>query len=112
MLVTNNGRYTIMRVQAYFSPDGQSIVPAPDTQPMPVAGTTQPFMTDILGSIGGAYRGVLPPGRPMQFVGDTRLGSDLRSTYPVLRWTDHWNQRWEYKQGQVNRIDESDPWKP
>ena len=97
---------------AQFSPDGRSTTPASDTQPMPVARVANPLTSDIRGSIGDAYRGVLPPGAAMRFLGDTRLVSDLRSAYPIVRWTDHWNQRWEYKQGQVTRVSESDPWLP
>jgi hypothetical protein len=112
VLVTNHGRYTITRVEAQFSPEGQSLTGSSDNQPMPVNRVAHPCGGDIKGSIGDAYRGVLPPGGAMRFLGDTRLVRDLHSTYPIVRWTDHWNQRWEHKQGQVQRVNEGDPWKP
>jgi hypothetical protein len=111
-LVTNNGRFTITRVEAYFCPDGQSTTPASITEQMKFTPGDHPYVSDITGSIGDVFRGVLAPGEAMRFLGDTRLDRDLRATYPIIRWTDHWNQRWEYKQGQVNRVGESDQWLP
>ena len=66
VLVTNHGRYTFTRVEAQFSPDGRSITPASDTEPMRVAREADRLRTDVTGSIGDAYRGVLQPGAAMR----------------------------------------------
>jgi hypothetical protein len=113
VIVINQSRYTITRVEARFSPEGQSTIGPSVTQPFAdFDSLPHTLARDLTGTIGDVYLGVLPPGRAMRFLGATVLDRTLRTTYAMVRWTDRWNQRWEHKQGQVQRVDESDPWKP
>lgn len=112
VLVINHGRYTITQVDARFSPDGRSIVGRSQSEASWDISRLPPNLANSLdGPIGQAYLGVLTPGTGMRFIGDTLLVSVLRSTFPIVRWTDRSGIRWEHKQGQVRQIGENDDWR-
>ena len=45
-------------------------------------------------------------------MGEVMLVRYLRSTYPIVRWRDHWGYELEHKQGDAHQVDESAPWMP
>jgi hypothetical protein len=113
VVVINHGRYTITQVDARFSPDGKSIVGRSQTEASWDVSRLPPDLANSLdGPIGQAYLGVLTPGTGMRFLGDTLLVSVLRSTFPLVRWTDRSGTRWEHKQGDVRQLREDEDWTP
>jgi len=30
--------------------------------------------------------------------------------YPLVRWSDRWGTRWDYRRGEVRRIRDDEPW--
>jgi hypothetical protein len=112
-IVVNRGRYTITRVQARFSPDGQSIADREQTQSFTdFSRLPHQLGHDLTGGIGEVYLGVIMPGAAMRFIGGAMLAQYMRTTYSIVRWTDRWSQRWEHKQGDVYQITEDTQWKP
>jgi hypothetical protein len=110
--VINHGRYTISRVDARFSPDGRSIVGRSRSKASwDISRLPRDLANELDGPIGQAYLGVLTPGTGMRFLGDTLLVRLLRSTFPIVRWTDHRGTQWEHKQGEVRKIAEGEEWK-
>lgn len=41
-----------------------------------------------------------------------QLHEGMLGAYPLIRWTDRWGTRWEYRRGQVRPIHDSDKWVP
>jgi hypothetical protein len=94
VIVINHGRYTITRVEARFSPEGQSTIGHSVTQPFADSGSLPHTLArNLTGTIGDVYVGVVSPGRAMRFLGATVLDRTLRTTYAMVRWTDRCNQR-------------------
>jgi hypothetical protein len=114
LMIANKGKYTITRVEAQFSPDGQSLLPHDISTPI----TDLDKLPDVLragqpGRTEWAYGNVLTSwDAGMHFEAQGIHKKHISAPYAVVRWTDRWNQRWEHKRGQVQRIDESYPWKP
>ena len=114
LMITNKGKYTVTRVEAQFSPDGKSLQPhdtsvrIADLDKLPdVLRAAQP------GSTEWAYGNVLTPwDAGMRFELQGIHKKHISAPYAVVRWTDRWNQRWEHKRGQVQRVDESAQWNP
>jgi hypothetical protein len=111
-IAVNRGRFTITGVDACFS-DGTATFAREDHQYYPDAGNLPPqFHHDVTGVIGEAYFGVLTPGWGMRLIGGAMLTRNLRSVFPIVRWTDRWGARWEHKHGEVRRINADENWKP
>jgi hypothetical protein len=112
VVVFNHGRYTITRVDARFSPDGTSTVGHSQAENAFEFGEYHPgyASSGLQGPIGQAYVGAVTPGASIRFLGDTQLVSQLRSTFPIVRWVDRWGTHWEHRQGQVREVKEETPW--
>lgn len=58
------------------------------------------FRSDILTPWDTALRFFIDPARISGLVG----------AYPIVRWTDHGNNRWEYRRGKVEKVEVQAPW--
>jgi hypothetical protein len=97
--VTNNGRFTITRIDVRFSNGSATFA-------------TKPFYNPIRADeLGTAYSGVLQPTWQAYLVGDVP-SKDVPSIFPIARWTDRWGTRWEYRQGGARKIEEGEDWTP
>jgi hypothetical protein len=48
----------------------------------------------------------------MRYSSDAIAVENLRGSFPVVRWRDHWGTWWEHKQGWVWQIKEGQEWTP
>ncbi len=111
LMISNRGRYTISRLEAQFSTNGQGLVPhrssrrLSDIESMPL-----PLRALIGTRSDTAYGNVLTPwDAGVRFESDAIHIRHISEPYGVIRWTDRWGQRWEHKKGDVHRVDESAP---
>lgn len=107
--VTNAGAYTIVRVEAQFSPEGKSLLPHHQVQRLtPIA--THAWTGKMVDK--AAYGGILATNASMMFLSDAIASGNLAGPYPVVRWTDRWGTRWENKKGEVRQVAEGEDWAP
>ena len=60
-----------------------------------------------------AYEGRLAPwDTAILFTSDDIADRSTAGWYPVVRWSDKWGIRWEYRLGELHRIQESEAWTP
>ncbi len=111
LMISNRGRFTITRLEAQFSTNGQNLLPHRRSQRL----SDVDRMPDVLRTHVGthadaAYGNVLTPwDAGMRFESDEIHVRHISEPYSVIRWTDRWGQRWEHKKGEVRRVDESEP---
>jgi hypothetical protein len=120
-IVVNRGKFTIMRVSVQFCTDGVNLVPAGSHER--VSGLTS-IPESLKGGFSeiswlftpggdGAMYGVLPPwDEGIRFQSDTLPVESLKSPYPLVRWTDRWGTRWQYRLGEVDEVGNDDTWYP
>jgi hypothetical protein len=48
----------------------------------------------------------------MQFLGDATHIRQLPDSFPIVRWTDRWDARWEYRKREVHQTEMSAKWDP
>lgn len=111
-LVENKGDYTVTRVTVrFFLDNGGQMLTLRRSEPI----SRSPDSARLRGDFD-----VLPQ-EPMEEVLTTwdvgvRFESpigperDLAGAFVVVRWTDRWDTRWEYKLGAVRQIQEDEPW--
>jgi type II secretory pathway pseudopilin PulG len=106
-VVTNSGPRTISQIRARFSPDGKQWVPPLSDEH--VSTTTRTAATEYSDTIG--HIGVLPSGNTMRFSSAVIGERHLIAPDVIVRWRDALNQGWEYAQGGVRKIYQSEsPW--
>lgn len=120
VIVVNRGKYAITDLDARLSPDGrivtafsmrQNLVSMRQNAVDPAV-LPQHWTRDVLGRLGEVYLGTIAPGAAMRFEDDAVLVSTLRTSYPIIRWRDHWQGCWEYNKGQVYPCDVQSEWLP
>lgn len=113
IIVINNGKYAITSIAVRLSPDGRSVVGLGKRETLrDLSVLPQPWTSDLIGMLGDVYLGTITPGAAMQFVGDPLLSTVLRTSYPIVRWIDRWDECWEHKQGQTYPTDRNAEWRP
>jgi hypothetical protein len=105
--IVNGGDYTITHLVVRFSVSGRLSDPkrAVHVSAAEISGRRE--HTDALGDIG-----TLTPGRGLRVTSTLVEAADAEAAIPVVRWTDRWRQRWEYRQGVPRRIGAGEPWNP
>jgi hypothetical protein len=57
--------------------------------------------------------GVLTPwDGGIRFESDDVAAGLLTGPYPLVRWTDRCDTRWEYRRGEVRQVRDDEPWSP
>jgi hypothetical protein len=111
VIVINKGKYAITNLAVRLSPDGRSIVELWRGQHLVDPAALPPFWAkDMIGLLGEVYGGTIAPGAAMRFEGDDLLVSILRTSYPIVRWLDRWEECWEHSRGQVYPSDMQADW--
>lgn len=115
VMVTNKGRYAITNLAAVLSPDGKSTVDfsirrnLADLLDLP-NDVGKMAVKQVIGWLGEVYLGTIAPGMIMALAGDARPIQELKASFPIVRWIDHWGDCWEYRKGQVSPCAMNDPW--
>jgi len=110
VIVTNKGRYGIENIDARLSPDGQSVVAFVNRRNVTDVTGAAGVGLDVIGSLAEVHLGTIGPGAGMLFIGDNRLVRDLRTAFPIIRWSDRWGDTWEYRQGALYQTDPQVDW--
>ena len=111
--VINKGRYAIRNVEARLSLDDGSLIELGSMEPlMDPSALPQPWTADLMGMIGQFHISTIAPGQAMQFLGDATHIRRLPTSFLIVRWTDRWDVRWEYRNGEVHKIEMSAEWRP
>jgi hypothetical protein len=116
--VANRGRFAITGVEAQFRLQANShprLVPPKSTTRIPgFAGLDERFQRGLETiEDQDAYAGRLAPWDAAMWFATGHIAD--RSTdgwYSVVRWSDRWGLRWEYRLGELRRIQESAEWTP
>jgi hypothetical protein len=113
-VIVNRGSYTITRVEVRFSHDGGSLAqPGQGVRVSGFARLPEQVREDFQAAPEMAMHDTLTPwDAGLRFVADAVERRDLRSPYPVVRWTDRWGTRWEHRLGKVRRITNDELWEP
>lgn len=113
-IVVNHGAYTITRVEAQFSYDGNSLNSHRRTEHLSGFQGMAHGLRSGWEPTAGSRRGstLAPWDAGMRFESDRVHEKFLAGPYPVVRWTDRWGTRWEHKHGEVKQVDESTQWLP
>lgn len=113
LTVSNQGRFTIIHLEARFCTDGRTVVaPVGSDRDLPAEYQGKKVMGLIReeGAMAGILRGL---GEGMRFGSDPLSLEQLKDPYVLVRWTDRWGTRWEHRLGQVRRIEGGDTaWTP
>jgi len=48
----------------------------------------------------------------IRFESDDVAAGLMTGPYPLMRWTDRWDTRWEYRRGEVRQVRDDEPWSP
>jgi len=115
VLVINRGHYAIAGVEVRFFYESTGHVAEPRSIGLfPSESAIPPLLTDGLSGLRSAAGGVLTPWDDgMRFIGDFGSpGYGLPDLHPIVRWTDRWGTRWEYRLGEVRLVDGHAPWSP
>ncbi|MGH3196783.1 MAG: hypothetical protein ACRDNT_12780 [Streptosporangiaceae bacterium] len=113
IIVSNRGRYAISNVQVRLSPDGRSIIepgrlqPLADLRQLPEAWTNP-----AAANIGDMYLSSIAPGAAMRFNFDQMPADTLRTSFPIVRWDDRWDECWEYQKGVTYLTSRNAEWRP
>ena len=125
-MVVNRGKFTITRIEAQFSYDGMSLVPGhraarvssfrsvpQELLPAPGAFPTSGGFAKYGQAGEPAMLGVLTPwDGGIRFESDDVAAKFLKGPHPLVRWTDRWGARWEYRRGEVRQVSDDEPWSP
>jgi hypothetical protein len=115
VVVTNKGKYAITNLAAVLSPDGKSTVDfslrrnLADLRDLP-NDLDKLAVEQVIGWLGEVYLGTIAPGMIMALAGDARPIQELKASFPIVRWIDHWGDCWEYRKGRVSPSAMNDPW--
>ncbi len=105
VVVVNEGRFAVTDVAVgLYNSDGSR------TDPAIVERIADYNLPDR--AIEGAPRDVsdrtlAPAANGLRFAGNAQLARNLTGAYPVVRWTDHWDQMWERSKGRVRKTSAS-----
>ena len=116
--VVNRGRFAITGVEARFrlqAGGNPSLVEPDKTTRIPGFARLDEQLQQGLETIqvDDAYAGRLAPwDRAMWFASDPIADRSKAGWYSVVRWSDRWGIRWEYRLGELYRIQESAAWTP
>jgi HAMP domain-containing protein len=113
VMVVNHGHYAITRVEAQFSFQGNDLRAAVRSSrvhgivsPFPQQGgyTWQPVSDQM------ASTTLQPWDRGMLVEAPDTDPSFVTSPHAIVRWTDRWGTRWEYKHGSARHINDEAQW--
>jgi hypothetical protein len=120
-IVVNRGTYTINSIDVRFWFNDGSLMGYWVQQAVPQPGVADAMLADLKSPTfpdsAGPFRVVLssswrlaPWDAGMRFVSNPVPLGRLPSSYPIVRWTDRWGTRWQYRLGEVQRIRDDEPW--
>jgi hypothetical protein len=113
VMVINHGHYAITRVEAQFSFQGNDLRAAARSSrvyeraspfPQPGGYTWQPVSDQM------ASTTLQPWDRGMLVEAPDTDPSFVTSPHAIVRWTDRWGTRWEYKHGSARHINDEAQW--
>jgi hypothetical protein len=110
--IINHGAHTITRVEAQFSPDGtRMITPVSQNRLSALSSLPKAVLAHGQGleTADTAARTVAPWDAGIVITTDVIPGR-LTDPSAVVRWTDRWGIRWEYKRGDVRHVKDEEPW--
>jgi hypothetical protein len=103
--ISNNSRWVMTLVEIQFSYDGLSKVGrrrAEFYRPARPAGRLEPVPPPR------RFAGSIPPSEVVRFESDHT--QDVSNGIAIVRWTDRFDSRWEWRDGVVEMIDPNKPW--
>jgi hypothetical protein len=114
VMVVNRGSFTITRIEAQFSYDGKSLVSHAGYRRLSGFGEVRERLRkDWSPSSERAMYGILTPlDAGIRFESDEVHVQNLKSPYPLVRWTDRWGTRWEHRLGEVRQVADGQEWAP
>jgi hypothetical protein len=113
--IVNHGTQTITQIEARFSPDGNNVITPQRQGLLPVRPDVAALVRDLPEFVWLADAGVFPdrltPWDTGMLIETDLIGAQLLPNPRVMvRWTDRWGTRWEYKGGELRPVDESTQW--
>lgn len=113
-IVVNHGRYTITRVEAQICLSRNSLTGYGRTERVSSYFNLREELTEgMVWEARASNLGTLTPmDLGLRYTTDLMATKFLVGSYPMVRWTDRWGQRWEHKQGVVRKISEGEAWAP
>jgi hypothetical protein len=112
-VVVNHGRYTITRVEARLCASGNVTGYGKTEHLSSWFNLSEPLRpTGIWEAEGAPGNNLTPMDLGLRYTSDVLAKRLLVGNYPLVRWTDRWDQHWEHKQGVVRKITEGEEWHP
>jgi hypothetical protein len=103
--VVNGGDYTVTQVMLRLG-IGDRLDEPVRTEHVPAPGTSAVATdTQALG-----YSDVLTPGTGLRATASDVEHAVALKAIPIVRWTDRWDQCWEYRKGVMRRIRPEEEW--
>ena len=109
-IVINHSRYTIKDVAARLRAKDSLVDFEKSERIVETSGYSTELGADIVLDADFQLDILTPWDRALRFSIDPAHVSDLVGAYPVVRWTDRLNNRWEHRKGGVVKIDAHAPW--
>lgn len=110
VVVINRSRLTVtdVDVRLFRGDNGQnSPTKTERIAEIPPAADQSQWIEGPLKDLGN--RTLAPWSGGLRFIGSATVDYRLDGSYPMVRWTDRWGQRWEHSKGRVRKTDETTP---
>jgi hypothetical protein len=116
-IVVNRGTFTIRRVEARFwlpGPNPSLVSPGYRERVQGADMLNEKLLLGMSGRLEGfVHDDILTPWDiGVRFEADPMDTANVVGAYPVVRWTDRWGTRWEYRRGEVRQVRDDESWSP
>lgn len=111
-VVVNHGKYTITHIEAWLTlKDGTAVAFPSRTRVLGAQGLAAELLvgvpTQLTGIKPGDHSDTLAQwDAGLRFAVDAGDIANLANAYPIVHWTDRWDNRWEHRLGNVKKIED------